>query len=266
MTTNSTTGRKADIYDDPMFNYAQFWTGRDYEHHAELAALRRLLAGRQYDHAADIGGGFGRLAVVLTEYAGRVTLVDPSTQQLELSREIFPGQRFDRRLAEAVKLPFDDGSIDLAVMVRVLHHLPDPDNELAELARVLRCGGHAIVEAANSAHAGRRLAAFLRGQRIPAEPVDIRSAESRRRGAAPYVNHHPGTITRQLAAVGLDVRQVLSVSNFRHLLAKAMIPRRVLLAAECAAQRPFARVHFGPSVFLLLEKRLSVQKPSGSGD
>jgi SAM-dependent methyltransferase len=103
VTTKSTAGRKTDIYNDPMFNYAQFWTGRDYEHHAELAALRRLLAGRRYRHAADIGGGFGRLAVILTEYAARVTLVDPSTQQLELSREIFPGQPFDRRLAEAVK-------------------------------------------------------------------------------------------------------------------------------------------------------------------
>jgi SAM-dependent methyltransferase len=266
VTTNSTAGRKTDIYNDPMFNYAQFWTGRDYEHHAELAALRRLLAGRRYEHAADIGGGFGRLAVILTEYAGRVTLVDPSTQQLELSREIFPGQPFDRRLGEAGKLPFPDGSIDLAVMVRVLHHLPDPDNELAEFARVLRPGGHAIVEAANSAHAGRRLAAFLRGQRIPAEPVDIRSAESRRRGTAPYVNHHPDTITRQLAAVGLDVRQVLSVSNFRHRLAKAVVPHSVLLAAECAAQQPFARVHFGPSVFLLLEKRPPVLMPSGIVD
>jgi SAM-dependent methyltransferase len=264
VTTESTAGRKTDIYNDPMFNYAQFWTGRDYEHHAELAALRRLLAGRRYRHAADIGGGFGRLAVILTEYAARVTLVDPSTQQLELSREIFPGQPFDRQLAEAVKLPFADGSIDLAVMVRVLHHLPDPDKELAELARVLRAGGHAVVEAANSAHAGRRVAAFLRGQRIPAEPVDLRSAESRLRGTAPYVNHHPGTITRQLAAAGLDVRQVLSVSNFRHVLAKAVVPHRVLLAAESAVQRPFGRVHFGPSVFLLVEKRAAVPLPSGT--
>ena len=266
MTTKSTVGRKTDIYNDPMFNYAQFWTGRDYEHHAELAALRRLLAGRRYQHAADIGGGFGRLAVILTEYADRVTLVDPSTQQLELSREIFPGEPFERELAEAVKLPFDDGSIDLALMVRVLHHLPDPDNELAELARVLRPGGHAVVEAANSAHAGRRVAAFLRGQRIPTEPVDIRSEESRRRGTSPYVNHHPDTIIRQLAEAGLEVRQVLSVSNFRHVLAKAVVPHRVLLAAEGAAQRPFARVHFGPSIFLLLEKRRSAPMPSGIVD
>ena len=250
------------MYNDPLFNYAQFWTGRDYEHQAELVALRRLLAGRRYRHAADIGGGYGRLAVVLTEYADRVTLVDPSTQQLDLSREIFPGVTFDRELAEAAKLPFDDGSIDLAIMVRVLHHLPDPDNELVELARILRPGGHAVIEAANSTHAVRRMAALMRRQRIPADPVDLRSAKARLEGAAPYVNHHPRTIIGQLAAVGLDVRETLSASNFRHPLAKALVPQRALLAAERAVQRPLAGIHFGPSLFLLLEKRLMVPAPS----
>jgi len=266
VTTESRAGRDPTIYNDPLFNYAQYWTGRDYEHEAELLALRRLLSGNHYRHAADIGGGFGRLSAVLTDYADQVTLVDPSTQQLDLSREIFPGQPFERKLAEAAKLPFDDGSIDLAIMVRVLHHLPDPENELAELARVLRPGGHAVVEAANSAHAGRRLAALLRRQRISLDPVDIRAAQSWRRGSAPYVNHHPRTITRQLAAVGLEVRETLSASNFRHPLANLLVPQRVLLAAERAVQRPLAGIHFGPSVFLMLEKRPTVPAPSPALD
>jgi SAM-dependent methyltransferase len=260
MTTDETAIRRTRIYDDPLFNYAQFWTGRDYEHQAEVAALHRLLGDRRYRHAADIGGGYGRLSAVLTSYADRVTLADPSTQQLTLSEKVFPLHRFERQLAEAAKLPFADGSIDLAVLVRVLHHLPDPGNELAELSRVLRPGGHAIIEAANSMHAGRRLTAFLRGQRIPTDPVDIRSAESRRRGTAPYVNHHPRTLISQLAAVGLVVRKTLSVSNFRHPLAKALIPHRALLAAERATQEPLASIYFGPSTFLLLEKR----SPSGT--
>jgi SAM-dependent methyltransferase len=255
MTTDETANRRTRIYDDPLFNYAQFWTGRDYEHQAEVAALHRLIGDRRYRHAADIGGGYGRLSAVLTSYADRVTLADPSTQQLTLSQKVFPLHQFERQLAEAAKLPFADGSIDLAVLVRVLHHLPDPGNELAEMSRVLRPGGHAIIEAANSTHARRRLTAFLRGQRIPADPVDIRSADSRRRGTAPFVNHHPRTLISQLAAVGLDVRKTLSVSNFRHPAAKALIPHRALLAAERAAQKPLASIHFGPSTFLLLEKR-----------
>jgi len=255
MSTGELVIRRTDIYDDPLFNYVQFWNGRDYEHQAEVAALGRLLGGRKYRHAADIGGGYGRLAVILTKYATRVTLVDPSTQQLSLSQQVFPGRPFECQLADAARLPFPDGSIDLALLVRVLHHLPEPGPELAELSRVLSVGGHAIIEAANSAHAGRRLTALLCGRHIPADPVDIRSEDSRRRGTAPYVNHHPRTIIRQLAAVGLHVRQTLSVSNFRHPLAKALIPHRALLAAERAVQQPLASIHFGPSTFLLLEKR-----------
>ncbi len=127
MTTDSSTGRGAAIYNDPLFNYAQFWTGREYEHESEVSALRRLLGQRHYGHAADIGGGYGRLAIILTQYADRVTLADPSSQQLSLSREIFPGEPFARELADASKLPFADGSVDLAVVVRILHHLPDPE-------------------------------------------------------------------------------------------------------------------------------------------
>jgi SAM-dependent methyltransferase len=255
MTADGTVVRKTGIYDDPQFNYAQFWTGRDYEHEAEVAALRRLLGTRRYGHAADIGGGYGRLSVILTAHADRVTLADPSTQQLDLSRQIFPLERFERHLADAARLPFEDASIDLTLFVRVLHHLPDPAPELAEQARILRRGGHAIIEAANSAHARRRVLALLRGQHIPAEPVDIRSAESRNRGTAPYVNHHPRTLVQQLAAVGLELRRTLSVSNFRHPAAKALVPHRALLAAERVVQQPLSGIHFGPSTFLLLERR-----------
>jgi ubiquinone/menaquinone biosynthesis C-methylase UbiE len=253
VTTESDSRRVS--YNDPLFNYAQFWTGRDYEHESEVSALRRLLGKRHYQHAADIGGGFGRLSVMLTKYADRVTLVDASSQQLSLSREIFPGEPFQRELADASNLPFTEGAVDLVVMCRVLHHLPEPEPELAEISRILRPGGHAIIEAANSAHAGRRVSAMLHRQRIPETPVDIRSAESRRRGNARYVNHHPRTIERQLNAAGLYVTRALSVSNFRHPLAKAMVPQRALLAAERAVQQPFAGINFGPSIFLMLEKR-----------
>src|SRR5215472_3441831 len=80
--------RRTDIYNDPAFNYAHYWQGRDYEHRAEVMALRRLLRGHRFSHAVDVGGGYGRLSVVLSEFADKVTLVDPSAQQLELSLQI----------------------------------------------------------------------------------------------------------------------------------------------------------------------------------
>jgi len=133
-------------------------------------------------------------------------------------------------------------------MVRVLHHLPDPDNELAELRAILRPGGHAVIEAANSAHAKRRMTALLHRQRIP--PIRSTSAPRRpARGRGSLRQPPPRTIIGQLAAVGLEVRQTLSASNFRHPLAKALVPQRALLAAERALQQPLAGIYFGPSLF-----------------
>jgi hypothetical protein len=94
----------------------------------------------------------------------------------------------------------------------------------------------------------------MHGQRIGPKPVDIRSADSRRRGTAPYVNHHPRTLIQKLSFAGLEVKQTLSVSNFRHPLAKSLVPHRALAAAERAVQQPLAGIHFGPSIFWLLEK------------
>lgn len=253
---STTAVRKTDIYNDPAFNYAQFWTGRNYEHHAEVIALRRLLRGRRFEHAVDVGGGFGRLSVILGDYADRVTLADPSSQQLELSERIFPGHSFiERRLMDAAHLSFDDESVDLVSLIRVLHHLPDPAAEFNELARVLRPGGYAVIEVANSVHAARRIRQLLRGQHMSVEPLDLRSDDSRRRGTAPYYNHHPRAIVHDLAVFGLDVREVLSVSNLRHRLIKALIPERTMLAVERVAQQPLARIYFGPSTFFLLQKR-----------
>lgn len=257
MSTGSTItqARKTDIYNDPDFNYAMFWEGRDYEHAAEVIALRRFLRGHRFRAAVDIGGGYGRLSAILAEYADEVTLVDPSTQQLALAERVFPGGLpFARHLADAAHMGLADASADLVTLIRVLHHLPDPEPELAELSRILRPGGYAVVEVANSVHAARRVRGLLHGRLASNAPVDIRSEESRRNGTAPYVNHHPSTIARQFAAVGLRPRQVLSVSNLRHPLAKALLPQPAMLAIERVMQRPLGPLYFGPSVFFLMEK------------
>ena len=87
MVTRPRARARSDYYDDPDFNYARWWVGREYEHQAEVIAIRRLLRGRRFTRAVDVGGGFGRLSVVLAEYADTVTLTDSSRQQLEMARE-----------------------------------------------------------------------------------------------------------------------------------------------------------------------------------
>jgi SAM-dependent methyltransferase len=258
---SKTSARRTDIYNDPAFNYAQFWSGRDYEHQAEVIALERLLRGRWFGHVVDVGGGFGRLSVVLAQYADRVTLVDPSSQQLALSEQIFAGHpKLERKLMDAAHLDFEAESADLVSLIRVLHHLPDPAPEFAELARILRPRGLAVIEVANSAHAANRIKYRLRGQSVPRTPVDLRSEESRARGTAPYFNHHPAAILEDLASVGLTALAILSVSNLRHPVVKSVLPQRAMLAVERVTQVPLGKYYFGPSTFFLLQKRDKIRR------
>ena len=244
---------------DTDVDYVDYWTARSYEHRAEVMALRRLLRGRRFGHAVDVGGGYGRLSVVLRDYADRVTLADPSSRQLQVAAQYLERRTaIETRLCDAAHLDFDPASVDLAVMVRVLHHLPDPARELAEIARIVRPGGYAIIEAANVKHAVNRVRYWRSGQKIPTIPVDIRSEENRTSDNIPFVNHHPAAVTRQLAACGLHVERVLSVSNLRQPALKRFMPERLMLAAEFAMQVPLAPLSFGPSLFFMTRKQPAV--------
>ena len=191
--------RKADQYNDPHHNYLKYWNGREYENAAEEMAIRRLLDGKHFKHAVDVGGGFGRLCVLLEDYADQVTLAEPSQQQLDLAADYLKDHpRVERKLLQAADLKFEDSSIDLLTMIRVMHHLPDPSAEFAELDRVLSPDGYAIIEVANYAHARNRLKYLLRGKKLPKEPVDIRSKEHQNKDEIPFVNHNPETVIKQL--------------------------------------------------------------------
>lgn len=257
-TTKTKAKKKADQYNDPNHNYLHYWEGREYEHQAEEIAIRKLLRGKHFGTAVDVGGGYGRLCVLLEEYADKVTLAEPSQQQLDIAAKYLKDHsEIDRSLMQADDLKFESGSIDLLTMIRVMHHLPDPTPEFAEIARVLSPDGIAIVEVANYMHMRNRLRHLAKRQHMPVKPVDIRSAEHRNSEEIPFVNHNPHTVMRQLEHAGLQVEATLSVSNLRSVRLKKILPREVMLGAEKALQRPLASVYFGPSIFFLIRKSRS---------
>jgi ArsR family transcriptional regulator len=43
------------------------------------------------------------------------------------------------------KLPIENGELDIALMMLVLHHLPEPKRVLAEAARALKPGGRILI-------------------------------------------------------------------------------------------------------------------------
>jgi ArsR family transcriptional regulator len=94
----------------------------------------------------DLGCGSGALAEVLAPFCSRVIAIDDSEAMLAKARERLG--RFDhvelhRAALEAI--PLDDATLDAATLVLVLHHLPDPDKAVREVARVLRPGGRLLV-------------------------------------------------------------------------------------------------------------------------
>lgn len=132
------------------FTSAQSWPGRDYEPHAEVIAIRRLLERRRFRHAVDVGGGHGRLSVILAEFSGRVTMADPGSQRRRSPGQVLgPHPVTQRRLTEAARLQFPDHSVDLVTFIGVPQHVPDSARVLPEISRILRPGGVAVIEAIN---------------------------------------------------------------------------------------------------------------------
>ncbi|MBV0923203.1 methyltransferase domain-containing protein [Halomicroarcula limicola] len=104
--------------------------------------------------ALDLGCGNGRHAELLAGVADRVIALDASRALLSEARARV-GPRVSLVQGDAATLPLRDGTVDLAVYVATLHHLPsaaDRRASLDELARVLAPDGRALVSAWSTAH------------------------------------------------------------------------------------------------------------------
>jgi ubiquinone/menaquinone biosynthesis C-methylase UbiE len=95
--------------------------------------------------AVEIGCGTGSLTLALAGARpdAHVTGVDGDPQILALAARKPGADRVTWHEGLAQELPFDDASIDVAVVSLVLHHLTDPvkHDALAEIARVLKPEG-----------------------------------------------------------------------------------------------------------------------------
>lgn len=260
MTKETTTSKKkvldnSERYDSGNYNYLHYWEGRDYEDAAERMAFRRILKGKHFKHAVDVGGGYGRLCVFLTEYADKVTLAEPSREQHKIAQDYLKDHpEIERKRVTAADLGFKDGSVDLITIVRILHHIPDPAPEFKEIARVLSDDGIFVMEFANYTHFRNRVKHVLKGKKFPTEPVDIRSIENQNDDNPPFVNHNPKTVMKQLAHAGLKVEETLSVSNLRSPGLKKIMPQKAMLLIERMMQKTLAKTYFGPSVFFVIRK------------
>ncbi|WP_217195832.1 class I SAM-dependent methyltransferase [Streptomyces buecherae] len=95
----------------------------------------------------DVGAGTGMFCAALDRYqrASRVVGVEPSPAMLRAAREATAGGRARLVAGTAERLPLADGAFDIALLSRVVHHLPDRPAAARELARVLRPAGVVVL-------------------------------------------------------------------------------------------------------------------------
>jgi ubiquinone/menaquinone biosynthesis C-methylase UbiE len=116
---------------------------------AQRAQVLKALELRPGEHVLDIGCGPGLLAremAVSVASGGRVCGIDISEDMLAISRKRCADQPWTEfQKADANRLPYPDGSFDVAVSTQVYEYIVDIPAALAELNRIVRPGGRAII-------------------------------------------------------------------------------------------------------------------------
>ena len=109
-----------------------------------LAALAAFVGAEAT--VGDLGCGTGQLSVALAPFVARVIGIDSSGAMLQAARKRLHDYRnVELRRGELEALPIDDGRLDAATVMLVLHHVPEPVRALADVHRVLKAGGRLVL-------------------------------------------------------------------------------------------------------------------------
>jgi ubiquinone/menaquinone biosynthesis C-methylase UbiE len=114
----------------------------------EKKALAKALDNLHYQSALDVGIGNGRLLPVYSPHADQITGMDISFEQLAQASDAARALNlnFSTKLCkEASRIELDDESFDLIICSRVLQHVFNWRESVAEFARILKPGGDLLL-------------------------------------------------------------------------------------------------------------------------
>lgn len=95
---------------------------------------------------ADIGCGSGRWAMLVAHRVGHLHAVDPAAEALTVARSNLAGRdNVSFHQASVSAMPFEDGALDFAYSLGVLHHVPDTAQGIRDVAAKLKLGAPFLV-------------------------------------------------------------------------------------------------------------------------
>ena len=134
---------------------ARYWNNKyDQEYHPYLHGRQKkvldLIASLDLPDGAaclELGCGGGQNAVKYAELGLHVHGVDSSEELLKTAHKLaLPGSNMEFSNVDLnVRMPFEDASFDVVVVIGTLQYLSEPSACVKEVSRVLKPGGHFIV-------------------------------------------------------------------------------------------------------------------------
>ncbi len=166
--------------------------------------IRRLGIGKD-SYVLDVGSGAGGPAVYIASKTGcRISGIDISDVGVEMSEKLAKrsglGEKTVFHLGNAMNMPFEDGTFDIAISLNVMNVFEDKVGLFREVLRVLKPGG---------------IWAFLSGTFDMPDDPDIKRKMARGYLIPQYYDSLP-SYRDMLKKAGFDIEEITEyVSDFR---------------------------------------------------
>ena len=134
-------------------DFGEEWEKFDFLNEVDLASLRNqfqnyikpipkeVFSSRELI-AADFGAGTGRWSYFLKDFCKKLYVLEPSEKAFYVSQKRFHQEPKVVLLNESVEQnSIPDNTLDLAISLGVLHHIPDTQSAIASVCRKIKPGG-----------------------------------------------------------------------------------------------------------------------------